>query len=45
LGLKVIDDWNFNALYQSGLIYGLLEQPEEKVSTLKRLIEQYTKSR
>lgn len=33
------------ALYQSGLIYGLLEQPEEKVSTLKRLIEQYPKSR
>lgn len=33
------------ALYQSSVIYGLLHRSEEKVSTLKRLIDQYPRSR
>lgn len=33
------------ALYQSGLIYGLLERSEEKITTLKRLLESYPRSR
>jgi len=33
------------ALFQSGIIYGLLENSAEKISTLKRLVSQYPKSR
>lgn len=33
------------ALYQSGLIYGLLERSEEKITTLKRLLDAYPRSR
>ncbi len=32
------------ALFQSGIIYGLLENSAEKISTLKRLVSQYPKS-
>lgn len=33
------------ALYQSGLIYGLLEKSEDKIASLKRLITDYPNSR
>lgn len=33
------------ALYQSGLIYGLLEKSEDKIASLKRLINDYPNSR
>ena len=33
------------ALYQSGLIYGLIDKSEEKVSAMKRLIQEFPNSR